>query len=948
MSDWIESAEAKLVDLGTSSSDRRPSSQERELSLEVERWRPKVTDLRSLSEKLVTLFVEAGGKDEKKEDVEKLGERWEDIVRQVEERLAGRRSFQMVEVEEIRTTISHLSITSPTPTTAATSTTSSTSTATAPAQANIVAATMAGEDLLDEEVIDTLPEEEEEVRAKRQRRINSHNNNGSNGKGASADVVGDEEDEDEDEQTVADSSLLSSRDSSPDLEVVTGTMILKSNSPTFIKETVSKIPKSKTPSNSLKRDAAVPAARPKRGHEEISQVVAVAPLAQPEKEPSSPVKTPPKTLPKPNWFSLQRDGEKSSSPERVKVSSDTLPGPAKAAAASAAASVALAAVGRPHDMESGDQRKCAVNHNEDKEDEDDAAFLAKENSAIERILNETTSELAEVKRKAGYRHHHMSSSSASGPDYHQKVVRDFEANVEAMLPKIDRARGKLDELDGEQDLRLRRDLISMESKMMEAEVATLISRGDTLVLFTHRGDPRKAERLQGRVAALREAWAGLRRLAEEKRAEAARAEESAAEFQRRLEDLVAWVGDAHERCSSSSTAATSTTNSSSSDGGGEAMRKEREEELAREVEAKASEVRAINELAAEVKRRQGTLGANSMVLTVANAQWEKLLGRVRARREAEALARAEEEGGGGGESSSGAGAGVAPADAGEVLARISKMREAVEAVDRQLRTQVLSGPGKRYENLPEQARALDTCRDALETLRPTIKRTAKDLEALTGSLSVEYLEKIVALSERLRDEWQRINRRFSERHAAWVESKERHDSYHRKRRELENWLERAEGVLLQSSTAPPPPQQPQLAGEGVQSSSSASNRCSQEHLQLERQVSEKNKEVTGLAVLGKDIMNQTSAQEHVEIQAQVDRVLKRWKFVLSQLAAHRERMNREKYVNNVNYMNHWLEENLARVLAPVNPTDAAALAAAIKSIRWGTLLFSFCGKRILE
>ena len=83
----------------------------------------------------------------------------------------------------------------------------------------------------------------------------------------------------------------------------------------------------------------------------------------------------------------------------------------------------------------------------------------------------------------------------------------------------------------------------------------------------------------------------------------------------------------------------------------------------------------------------------------------------------------------------------------------------------------------------------ETVRQALDKLRPTIKKTAKDLEVLTGSLSVEYLEKIVALSEKLRDEWQMVNKNYSERQTLWNVSQEKHQSYHNKRKELDNWLE---------------------------------------------------------------------------------------------------------------------------------------------------------------
>ena len=91
------------------------------------------------------------------------------------------------------------------------------------------------------------------------------------------------------------------------------------------------------------------------------------------------------------------------------------------------------------------------------------------------------------------------------------------------------------------------------------------------------------------------------------------------------------------------------------------------------------------------------------------------------------------------------------------------MREAVQAIEKQFATHVLSS-SKHYENLGEQEEALTTANLARERLRPTIKKTAKDLEVMTGTLSVEYLEKIVALSERLRDEWQQVNKKYKERH----------------------------------------------------------------------------------------------------------------------------------------------------------------------------------------
>jgi len=61
-----------------------------------------------MAEKLVQIFV--GQKNDVEPEMEILGQRWNEIVKDVEDRLASNRDFKMVEVENIRTTISHLRI----------------------------------------------------------------------------------------------------------------------------------------------------------------------------------------------------------------------------------------------------------------------------------------------------------------------------------------------------------------------------------------------------------------------------------------------------------------------------------------------------------------------------------------------------------------------------------------------------------------------------------------------------------------------------------------------------------------------------------------------------------------------------------------------------------------------------------------------------------------------
>ena len=800
---WIDSTEAKLLSIKLSS---KANDERSNLGNEVEEWKPKVRDLRSLAEKLVEMFV--GQKEDVEPEMKKLGQRWEEIVSQVEKRFAEKKSFKMVEVETTKTTISKMTI----PTTKVSA---------------AVAMGAEGED--EDDVIDTLPEE------------NASSSNSNLKRRLPNELALNDLKRSRDENKTgllreSNSPLLpSSRESSPDLEVVTGTMILKTNSPTFIRETVSKVPKSK--SNSSKSESSKQTAKTTNSTNDKA---------------TSPMKTPPKTLPKPSWFNLEQH-----SPEHRAM-----------------------------------------------EDEDD--FIAKENSAIERILNEATSELAEVRRKAS----HGTGYNRNPADYQQKEIREFDDNVSNMLAKIDRAKEKLNQLDNEQDLKLRQDLIGMESKVIEAEVATLISRGDTLVLLTHRSDLAKSDSLQKRVTNLREAWQGLKRFAEDKSRSTREREKALAQFKKEVDEMKNWISESNGRFKRASH--------------DEGVAKK----LLSDISSKQSDVTKLNSQGAHLKVQQG-INTQGIVLTMMNQQWEDLLDRARKlNKEGKAIDK---------NVVSNSPPDVSPSKhtngttvnslantnkaASEILTRIEKMREAVTAIDRQLNTQVLAG--KPFENLSEQEKALDLAKMALEKLRPTIKKTAKDLEVLTGSLSVEYLEKIVALSEKLRDEWQSVNKRYTERQAVWLNSNERQVKYDSKKAELEEWLDHAEKILLKSTH--------HNDGSNTNHGTPPSS-VLQEQLQIERQVSEKNKVVTEWAMLGKDLRGKTSAQESLEIQTQVDKVLKRWKFLLSQLSAHRDRLNREKYNNNVNYMNHWINDNMSRIKAAVNVSDSLALKEAIEMV----------------
>ena len=101
----------------------------------------------------------------------------------------------------------------------------------------------------------------------------------------------------------------------------------------------------------------------------------------------------------------------------------------------------------------------------------------------------------------------------------------------------------------------------------------------------------------------------------------------------------------------------------------------------------------------------------------------------------------------------------------------------------------------------------------------------------------------------MRDEWQQVNKKYKERHLVWKKCHEKRARYSRLLKELAEWMEEAERTLAHAKAT---------AGAD-RSDKSKLTEALEEQKQIERQVSERNKEVTDLAVIGKEMMNRSSA-----------------------------------------------------------------------------------------
>ena len=233
------------------------------------------------------------------------------------------------------------------------------------------------------------------------------------------------------------------------------------------------------------------------------------------------------------------------------------------------------------------------------------------------------------------------------------------------------------------------------------------------------------------MATLRESWTALKLLAEEKKTAAITEAENLVLLKGKLEAMSASLNLAMQSIEKKGSAA------------------EQQTSARKELDRKAEEMKAIETLAAALQNRE-SLNRFTVSLGQLRAHWFQLRRlaepppgngskdrRSKSRSPREVVDRA------------------VPL---EIFNRITKLQEALAAVCAQLDTSIMTG--RRYENLNLQADTLEKVRAALESLKPRLKKAYADMELVSGSLSMEYFDKLTARGEKLREEWREVNEAF--------------------------------------------------------------------------------------------------------------------------------------------------------------------------------------------
>ena len=173
-----------------------------------------------------------------------------------------------------------------------------------------------------------------------------------------------------------------------------------------------------------------------------------------------------------------------------------------------------------------------------------------------------------------------------------------------------------------------------------------------------------------------------------------------------------------------------------------------------------------------------------------------------------------------------------------------------------------------------------------------------DLDRLSNAhLSMEYFEKLSNSSSRLHKEWDKVRFRYAQRQDLWNKCQVLQTEMDSRRRDLQLWLRQVQATNKQISN---------------------------------EEIEKRGKLAAELTSLGKEFMSQTSAQEAVEIQTEIDAILRQWKNLLSVLTTNSEQQQRASAATSS--LLDKVDKLSTTVSRPINCSDGQQLQAAISQL----------------
>ncbi|GIY17831.1 dystrophin [Caerostris darwini] len=247
----------------------------------------------------------------------------------------------------------------------------------------------------------------------------------------------------------------------------------------------------------------------------------------------------------------------------------------------------------------------------------------------------------------------------------------------------------------------------------------------------------------------------------------------------------------------------------------------------------------------------------------------------------------------------------------DFIAKVNKVREAIAAVNRQLHQPELAG--KDFEDFGRQESSLKGIKDGMNALKPNVELVCAEKENIIKKASKADAAQIERVSEKLNEEWNKLNGAYEERYKKWQKSSVIWQGFESDLRSMTSWLVSSETILAHSR---------------LQNGDLDYERARMHQEMLQKQVSEKMAIIEGINVTGHKVLEQCSAPDAILLQEQLDSLNKRWKTLVAELATRKAKLDEDKSTlavvkDEMEDLTAWLKETETLLCGTPRTTDLA-------------------------
>nr|XP_046491679.1 dystrophin, isoforms A/C/F/G/H-like isoform X10 [Neodiprion pinetum] len=473
----------------------------------------------------------------------------------------------------------------------------------------------------------------------------------------------------------------------------------------------------------------------------------------------------------------------------------------------------------------------------------------------------------------------------------ERDILEFEQAAQRMLRRMDVMLMTIGGVTHEKDPAKRLEVIKGEVSCLAPDAASLISKGDGLVMTVHMADLSRAEKIKTEHQdKLRSKWHQVMSETEARRTQAQKAEESLRQYNALIVEFNDWFNDVPRKLE-------------------QANNYEGQLELfTEEFEIKQEQIQKLNELGNDLKR--SNVGHSETTRYTINSKWQeissqfkrfsgskdkdKLVAEKKVEIDTESISKP------------------------DFVTKTNKLREEISTVSRSLNSPPLNG--KDYESYINQEEYLNKIRNALSILKSSVEEVENLSFDVVRRLRNEQADQIVRLVEKLKDEWSNVNQKYSVRYNTWSRCTENWKSLHNTCRTFSDWLDMAEDLLNKLNAT------------------GHSKAAKTKVPELEQEVSKRQHTINTITTSSKEIISRSSPEEARDLQMMVENLIIRWQNLCAELKTRKEKilsMERKSAPGDksLDAVHHVIDQVNSLLASSANPSDDTSLSIRLSLIK---------------